>query len=164
MGEEVEDKNILVAQLLDLKKAYPRISKPALWMILEQYGLDGNFLRSLKNLHEKTEYRVRGKAGLSEGWERGLREGCSSSPPLFNIFHQVVMRVALKKRLKAAEVVGKVAEVVMKWVPGSSFSCAWEAVEVRVPKSLFADDTTIVGNVEELQDGVDITKKVMGSF
>ena len=61
--------------------------------------------------------------------------------------------------------------MVIKWVPGSSFPSAksWEksnseAVEVRIPKSLFADDTTIVGNVEELQDGVNITKEVMGSF
>ena len=29
---------------------------------------------------------------------------------------------------------------------------------------MFADDTTIVGNVEELQDGVNVTKEVMRSF
>ena len=43
-GEEVEDKDVLVARLLDLKKAYPRVNKPALWKILERLGLDGNFL------------------------------------------------------------------------------------------------------------------------
>ena len=84
VGEEVDDKDVLVARLLDLKKAYPRVNKPALWKLLERYGLDGNYLRALKDLHETTEYRVRGKAGLSEEWvpERGLREGCPSSPPL----------------------------------------------------------------------------------
>ena len=40
---EVEDKDVLVARLLDLKKAYPRVSKPALWKILERYGLNGHF-------------------------------------------------------------------------------------------------------------------------
>ena len=170
-GEVVEEKDVLVARLLDLKKAYPRVNKPALWMLLKKYGLDGNFLRALQNLQETTEYRVRGKAGLSEEWvpKRGFREGCPSSPPLFNIFHQAVMRVARKVRLERAIVTGKTAGVVIKWVPGSSFPSAalWEktnseAVEVKVDKSLFADDTTIVGNAEELQEGTDITKEVMG--
>ena len=31
-----------VARLLDLRKAYPRVSKPALWMLLERYGMNGN--------------------------------------------------------------------------------------------------------------------------
>ena len=56
-------------------------------------------------------------------------------------------------------------------MPGSSFPSAalWEkknseAVEINVDKSLFADDTTIVGNAEELQEGTDIIKEVMGRF
>ena len=90
----------LAARLLDLQKTYPRVNKPALWGILKKYGLRGNFLRMLQNLHETTEYKIRGKDGVSETWipERGLREGCPSSPGLFNIFHQVVMRVAEKER------------------------------------------------------------------
>ena len=53
--------------------------------------------------------------------DRGLREGCPSSPPLFNIYHQAVMRIAAKKRKKRAEEKGQVAGVVVKWVPGSAF-------------------------------------------
>ena len=99
-GEDVEDKDVLAARLLDLKKAYPRVNKPALWRILERLGLDGNFLWSLKNLHETTEYKVPGQDGFSEIWvpDRGLREGCPSSPPCFNIFHQAVMRRAVRWR------------------------------------------------------------------
>ena len=69
VGEVVEEKDVLVARLLDLKKAYLHVNKPALWMILEKYGLDGNFLRAFKDLHETTEYRVRGKA------KSGCRKG-----------------------------------------------------------------------------------------
>ena len=57
-GEDVEDKDVLVARLLDLKNAYPWVNKPAPWRILERLGLDGDFLWSLKNLHETTEYKV----------------------------------------------------------------------------------------------------------
>ena len=172
-GEVVDDKERLAGRLLDLKKAYPRVSKPALWGILERYGLDGNFLESIKTLHECTEYKIRGKMAYSEPWvpDRGLREGCPSSPILFNIYHQVVMRVAAIERRRRAGEVGLVAGVVVRWVPGSAFPSekTWEkknleAVDVVVDKSLFADDTTILGNMEELEEGVKTTKEVMGWY
>ena len=71
-------------RLLDLSKAYPNVSKPALWAILRNYGMKGPFLDSLVDLHEATKYQVKGSDGGSEEWipERGLREGCSTSPCL----------------------------------------------------------------------------------
>ena len=56
---------MMVARLLDLEKAYPRVSKPALWMLLKRYGLKGRILETLIDLHETTEHKVRGKAGMS---------------------------------------------------------------------------------------------------
>ena len=161
------------ARLLDLRKAYPRVNKTALWRLLKRYGLDGNFLRLLIDLHETTEYVVRGREGNSEGWvpERGLTEGCPSSPDLFNIYHQAVMRVAERLRTERAEAQGLTAGIVYKWIPGSNFppEKSWEkenseAVELTIEKSLFADDTTIVGDKEEIEEGVGATKEVMASF
>ena len=88
------------ARLLDLRKAYPRGSKPALREILRRYGIKGPFLESLVDLHGTTQYEVKGNESNSEQWvpERGLRELCSTSPCLFNTFHQVVMRIAEKER------------------------------------------------------------------
>ena len=70
MQEDVEDcmrrvndvntHNWPVARLLDLRKAYPRVSKPALWGLLERYGMKGRCLDSLIDLHECTVYKVRG--------------------------------------------------------------------------------------------------------
>ena len=127
----------------------------------------------MKDLHETTEYRIRGKDGNSDAWvpNRGLREGCPSSPPLFNIYHQAVMRVAAKERKIEAEERGQVAGVVVKWVPGSAFPSekTWEknnleAIQIVLDKSLFADDTTVVGNKEEIDAGVNKTKEVMNRF
>ena len=42
--EEVGDGDVPTARLLDLRKAYPRVNKPALWRLLERYGQSGRFL------------------------------------------------------------------------------------------------------------------------
>ena len=46
-----------------------------------------------------------GKEGLSSEWipARGLREGCATSPTLFNIYHADAMRIAQSKRKEKAK-------------------------------------------------------------
>ena len=89
-----------VGRLLDLEKAYPRVSKPALWEFLERHGLKGNFPNCIRDFHETTEYCIKSKHSDSGSWtpERGLREGCTTSPVLFNIFHQMVIGLEEKRR------------------------------------------------------------------
>ena len=94
-----------MAILLVLKKAYPRVSRPILWAILEKYRLPNKVIDKLKDLHEFTSYRVRGEERDSTEFipQRGLREGCAMSPLIFNIFHLAVARVAEKERVHEAE-------------------------------------------------------------
>eukprot|EP00969_Alexandrium_andersonii_P269382 11906358-Alexandrium_andersonii.AAC.1 len=56
-------------------------------------------------MHEHTQYQVRVAGGLSDPWlpDRGLREGCPSSPPLFNVYHDAVMQDFRARRKRAAE-------------------------------------------------------------
>ena len=55
-GEERKE----MTMLLDLKKVYPRVSRPILWAILEKYRLPSKVIEKLKDLHEFTSYRIRG--------------------------------------------------------------------------------------------------------
>ena len=55
-----EEEERPVVRLLHLEKPYPRVSKPALWMLLERYGLRGKLLETLMDLHETTEYKLKG--------------------------------------------------------------------------------------------------------
>ena len=169
-GSQMEPGRQPVARLLDLRKAYPRVNKPALWRLLDRYGMRERALRTLKALHECTSYTVRSREGESEAWipARGLREGCPSSPPLFNIYHQAVMRAAAEDRRRAA---GGECGIKIKWVPGSNFPSEKsyekynsEALEVRVDMALFADDTTGLGYRAEMDGGMEEIKKVMGNF
>ena len=171
-GETIVDGEEPVARLLDLRKAYPRVNRPALWGILKKYGMGERALRVLQDLHESTMYRIRGKEGESEAWlpNRGLREGCPSSPVLFNVFHQVVMRQATKARKRKAEEMDLEVGLAFNWVPGSSFpGVQWEmpnseAKKIRIDKGLFADDTNLVGRKKEMVEGLKSVKEVMDKF
>ena len=81
------------------------------------------------------------------------------------------MRVAKRERMKKAAEDGKVAGIVMKWVPVSAFPATktWEkkcleAVAIVVEKVLLADDTTAVGEKQELSVGIEVKKEVMNRF
>ena len=163
-GVNIIEEEMPAARLLDLRKAYPRVNRPALWKILRKYGMGDRCLRVLQDLHETTNYSIKTKEGVSNPWVplRGLREGCASSPPLFNIYHQVPMRTAKKKRLRVSPELC----LIFRWVPGNNFpsSNLWEkynseSKEVRVGESLFADDTTGAGKKAELENGIDIIKQ-----
>ena len=102
---------------------------------------------------------------------RGLREGDPSSPPLFNIYHQAVMRVGARKRKRKAEEAGMEVGISFRFIPGSSFpaSRAWEkgnseTKRRRVDKELFADDTSVVGKKEEIEGGLRAIKEAMAMF
>ena len=172
-GETLPEDSRPSARLLDLRKAYPRVNKPALWRILEKCGMGPKFLRVLKDLHETTFYRIKSREGESEEWttERGLREGGPSSPQLFNIYHQVVMRQGEKARKRKAEETNLDYGLNYNWVPGSCFPSQgrWEkgnseAKRIKISQGLFADDTTVIGKKKELEQGVREIKKVMDKF
>ena len=94
-----------MAILVDLKKAYPRVSRPILSVILEKYRLPSKVIDKLNGLHEFTLHRVRGEQRDSTAFitQRGLQERCMTSPLIFNMFHTAVNRVAEKERACEAE-------------------------------------------------------------
>ena len=159
------------ARLLDLRKAYPRVNKPALWGILSRYGLRGKLMDTLMDLHETTKYKVRGREGDSSIWrpERGLREGCPTSPVLFNIYHQAVMRIAIKERQETSDPAAPVG-INWGWTPGNNIpgerreTYNSEVRDAAFSISLFADDTTIIGTKSEIESGVNTVKSVMRRF
>ena len=135
--------------------------------------MKGPFLESLVDLHEATKYEVKGKESNSEQWvpERGLREGCSTSPCLFNIFHQVVIRIAEKERKVISDVKYGQTGITWRWVPGSNLPNLdkiekpnSESKDVNLTLSLFADDTTVIGEAQEIEEGVSKVKEVMAEF
>ena len=163
-----------VATLLDIKKAYPKVNRPILWSMLRKYGMREESIRILKGLHEETEYGVKGKKENSDAWRplRGLREGCATSPILFNVYHSAAMRQAAEKRQKEAKERGMKVGIGMSWRPGNSLppKSIGQAMKskdketVILTEALFADDTTLYGERVEMKEGKEIVKRSMKNF
>ena len=78
----------LYAAFIDFKKAYDTVNREKLLKKLQDIGLSGTLLRSIKALYAKTEYQIKLKKRLLEAISSnlGLKQGCPLSPILFNIY------------------------------------------------------------------------------
>ena len=70
------------------KKAYDYVDRDILWRRLESYGIGGKMFNAIKSLYKSVSACVR-QNGISSNWfdiHTGLRQGCSLSPILFNLY------------------------------------------------------------------------------
>ena len=143
----------------DIVRAYTRVCRVALWQLLRHLGLPHTFIRLLKALHDHTTFQVFIHNGYSSPWltERGLREGCPSSPVLFSVFPFAVMSTFRKRRQANAEALSTVPGV--PWCfkvdgrltrQGKARHSSRQFKEVIIGDVEFADDTALMGPVEEL--------------
>ena len=146
------------------------MNKPALCGTLERYGLQRKSLDTIIGLHETTVCSVRGSKEDSAPWypEKGLREGCPISPELFNMFHQAIMMQAKADRRETAEENNQEVGVQWSWITDSNItgSKLWEKYNsetrtVNITLFLFTDNTTIIGNKEEITAVVERIKETM---
>ena len=116
---------------------------------------------------------MEGKEGDSDHWipQRGSREICPTSPVLFNVFHQAVIQAAEKKRNERAVSSGKPIGIGWNWIdndkiPSSEKTGKFnsDAKRTHFSISLFADDTTVLGTSEEMEQGCQAIKETMQQF
>ena len=67
-----------------------------LWKILKEIGIPDHLTCLLRNLYAGQEARVRTGHGKTECFqiEKGVRQGCTLSPCLFNFYAEYIMRNA----------------------------------------------------------------------
>ena len=78
----VASDEVVLLRFFDIEKASPRACRAALWKVLGRRGCAPGMIQVLKAIHEHTVMKVKVYNGVSEGYvpDRGLREGCPSSP------------------------------------------------------------------------------------
>ena len=95
---------VILLRFFDLEKACPKVARHALWKILDIKGCPPLMLKVLKALHNHTASSVRfeGVQSMLLSQKEVLREGCPSSPILFNIYHHCIMEVFRARRARKA--------------------------------------------------------------
>ena len=73
---------------VDLKAAFDRVERNALFYKLSSYGVSTKFCNLLRSLYENTRMGVWTAEGISEYFEThtGVKQGCLLSPMLFSLF------------------------------------------------------------------------------
>ena len=87
-----------------LFRFFDQVARHALWRLLAVKGVPNSMIKILRALHNHTASSVRFEGHQSSEFipERGLREGCPSSPILFNIYHHCIMEVFRARRARKA--------------------------------------------------------------
>ncbi|EER13465.1 conserved hypothetical protein [Perkinsus marinus ATCC 50983] len=86
----------LSAVFLDLKAAFDKVPRPAIWRALRLAGCDEKLISAIESLHRNTVAQVKTQEGLSDPFpiDMGTRQGCRIAPLLFIIFMEMVIREA----------------------------------------------------------------------
>ncbi|EER07633.1 Craniofacial development protein, putative [Perkinsus marinus ATCC 50983] len=80
----------------DLKAAFDKVPRPAIWRALRLAGCDEKLISAIESLHRNTVAQVKTQEGLSDPFpiDMGTRQGCRIAPLLFIIFMEMVIREA----------------------------------------------------------------------
>ena len=93
--QESSRKNIYFC-FIDYAKAFDCVDHDKLWKILKEMGIPDHLTCLLRNLYAGQETTVRTGHGTTEWFQigKGVRQGCISSPCLFNFYAEYIMRNA----------------------------------------------------------------------
>ncbi len=81
-------KRKLYTCFVDFKKAFDLVPRPTLWKVLEDRGMGGKILTSLRSMYAADKACVLTKDGPTELFECGIgvKQGCPASPLLFSLY------------------------------------------------------------------------------
>ena len=106
--QESSRKNIYFC-FIDYAKAFDCVDHNKLWRILQEMGIPDHLTCLLRNLYAGQEATVRTGHGTTDWFQigKGVRQGCTLSPCLFNLYAEYIIRNA---GLEEAQAGIKIAE------------------------------------------------------
>ena len=83
---------------VDLRKAYDSVPREAMWVALRKLGVPDLLVDIIRSFHTNMEARIRVDGELLEEIvvNNGLKQGCTMTPTLFNLYAGVVAEEAVK--------------------------------------------------------------------
>ena len=115
----------LFACFVDLEKAYDRVPRDKLWKVLQEYGINGQLLHTIKSFYCRPEVcvRVNGKQSKLLHVSIRLWQGCVLSPLLFIVY--------------------------MNWIDKCSQADECATIgNCKISRLLFADDLVLLSSTE----------------
>ena len=93
--QESSRKNIYFC-FIDYAKAFDCVDHNKLWKILQEMGIPAHLTCLLRNLYAGQEATVRTGHGTTDWFQigKGVCQGCTLSPCLFNLYAEYIMRNA----------------------------------------------------------------------
>ena len=78
----------------DYTKAFNYVDHTKLWKILKEMGIPDHLICLLRNLYAGQEATVRTGPGTTDWFQigKGVCQGCTLSPCLFNLYAEYIMR------------------------------------------------------------------------
>lgn len=76
----------------DIQRAYPSVPRDAAYQVFRKtFGLPDALISVISSLHNNTQFIIRTQQGDAEPFrsQKGFREGCPSSPALYNLYHTI---------------------------------------------------------------------------
>ena len=152
---------------VDLTKAYDKVNRRVLWMVLERIGVPQKMIRLIQNIHDGSKAKVKlenGEETEEFDLEAGLKQGSVFAPLLFNIFFGAIIAwwkekmqhrgIWYKYRLGYDLLLG-----ITKKVNNRSVNFD------QVQELLFADDQEIITMTEEeMQESLDLLDEATRVF
>ena len=116
---------------IDYVRAFDCVDHNKLWKILKEMGIPDHLICLLRNLYAGQEATVRTEHGTTDWFQigKGVHQGCISSPCLFNLYAEYIMR---NTGLEGAQ---------------AGIKIAWR----NIYNLSYADDTTLMAKSKELK-------------
>ena len=98
LGEKYRnDQRELHHDFIDFKKAFHRVWRSALWLVMRKHNIGNGITNVIEALYNKNSNAVLTSNNVLEWFQTsvGVRQGCILSPGLFNIFLEQIMADAI---------------------------------------------------------------------
>ena len=163
-----EKHNICIKCFVDLTKAYDKVDRDVLWLILKRIGVPNKLIEIIKNIHVGATGSVRTEGEFSESFSLGvgLKQGSIFAPLLFNIYFTAIIN-AVESKLKGCGIKLRFR------LDGDIFNVENLKAKTKIKfynllYLLYADDCELVASsVEEMQliiDVFDHVSKIYGQI
>ena len=142
--EKCREKGIpLYCAFIDLAKAFDKVSRRGLFLILEKLGCPPNLLNIVKSFHEGMKARVSFNGQESEDFaiNCGVKQGCVLAPTLFNIYFSYLLHYALADNEDGVYMHCRIDGGLFNI---RRFNAKTKVTEFSITELLFADDAALV--------------------